>query len=460
MFSQTQATVPSTEVQQESPVEDNEDLEREESEFPHSMLYIGFIWEIIEFVQSEHSCLISSADAENLASLKAFGTDAQRLLSCLIMRKDSKWHPIRRVLKLGERLGLDTDALERVITELCDNPRFAESQIPLDDALRCLTVNELKRILRDSKPARKDELIAALRQDNSLHDQVYRTLGKCIRLNLDIVRLFRRLILTYYRSKRPPREGAGEKFEITEGIGKRFGAFRPLMFDEPPFIRDREALVEFELRTFPTLANVNINVSQVAVDNYLSIFDDVLGSILPGTDLIIDSCSKLSGTARHVLASTVLRGKTGVSYSDLRKLSSQNVFNPDEDSKAVFIALGDTFCTDEPFMDALDRLRLQDLKVLAKRHLQVKGTKVKSELIKDFERARTQRTINPSGTLEDILMPKIIDKLDESGKRQLLLKEEVKTTLASWIVRYFESRTEPPEYIARRPFLAIRRQFF
>ncbi|KAJ6489072.1 hypothetical protein C8R45DRAFT_993557 [Mycena sanguinolenta] len=443
--------VPSTEVQHE----DNE--EHEDSEFPHSMLYFGFISDtVISFVQLEHSCLLSLEDAEDLASFKAFGVNAQRFLTCLMMRKDSKWHPIRRVLKLGERLGLDADAIEGVMAELCDNPRFAESQIPLDDALGCLTVNQLKRILGDSKPARKHELITALRQDNRLHGQMYRTLGKCIRLKLDMVRLFRRLILTYYRCTQLSREGTGTTFEVIEGVGKRFGAFRPLMFSEPPFIRDRDALVKFELQTFPAPADDNIDVSQAAVDNYLPIFDDVLHSLPHGTDRIIDSCNTLNDATRHVLASIVLQKKTKFSYSDLQQLSRQTVFIPGEHSKTVFAALRDAFCTDEDLEVALGRLTFKVLKDL---HPHFKGAKVKSELINDFKHARTQKTINSSGTLEDFLRPKIISNLDELGKRQLLLKEDVKTTLEACIVRYFQSQTEPPAGIARRVFRSIRGRF-
>jgi hypothetical protein len=41
------------------------------------------------------------------------------------------------------------------------------------------------------------------------------------------------------------------------------------MFDDPPFTRDRDSLVEFELRIFPNQADLKVATG----DSYLLIFD-------------------------------------------------------------------------------------------------------------------------------------------------------------------------------------------
>jgi hypothetical protein len=78
------------------------------------------------------------------------------------------------------------------------------------------------------------------------------------------------------------------------------------------------------------------------------------------------------GATRHVLASIVFQQNIEVSYLDVQKLGCYGVFNPKEDSPAVFAALCDpaageyALCTDEPFLAALERLTKEDLKELAK----------------------------------------------------------------------------------------------
>lgn len=80
------------------------------------------------------------------------------------------------------------------------------------------------------------------------------------------------------------------------------------------------------------------------------------------------------GATRHVLASIVFQQNIEVSYLDLQKLGCNGVFNPKEDSPAVFVVLCDptageyALCTDEPFLAALERLTIGDLKALAKTH--------------------------------------------------------------------------------------------
>ncbi|KAF8151254.1 hypothetical protein K438DRAFT_1942845 [Mycena galopus ATCC 62051] len=452
------AAAPLTQAEQEFQGEDDEESNEESrEESSHSTLYIKLIREIIQFVQAEHSSLISDTDAQILTLFEAFSEKAQMFLTCLIMtRKDLKWHPIGSVLKLGERLKLDMEGVASVMTELCKTPGFAQDQISIDEALWCLTIPQLLNILGFKPGTRKAGLVSAARQRPDPWKNVRETLGKCIRINLDIIRLFRRLILTYYRCKLPAREGSGSMFEIIEGVGKRFGAFRPLMFDEPPFLRNRDALVEFELRTFSGQA--------AGVDNYLPIFDDILADIAHKNNSIADTCRGLDLATRHVLASIVLQQHTEVSYSDLRELRCNGVFNPENDSTAVLSTFcgrsGDALCTDESFGTAMDRLRMQDLKELAKKHhIKFKGAAVKTELIKSFKSALSQRRIDSSRSLKDDLMPDIITKLDELQKRRVILKPDVETFLDSCVRRYFGSRMDAPDYLARRPFRAMRRLF-
>lgn len=158
------SAISSTQIQPEFQGEDDGEEERDAS--PHSMLYIKLLrgdcphilllqavihWalnfvEIIQFARLEHPGLISPVDSQDLASFEAFSStlnlrwtlpiadynadDAQMFLTCLIMRKDLKWHPIRRVMKLGGRLDLDAKGIERVMTELCEVPCLS-----LDDHL-------------------------------------------------------------------------------------------------------------------------------------------------------------------------------------------------------------------------------------------------------------------------------------------------------------------------------------
>ncbi|KAJ7315344.1 hypothetical protein DFH08DRAFT_893708 [Mycena albidolilacea] len=453
------SAISSTQIQPEFQGEDDREEERDAS--PHSMLYIKLLREIIQFARLEHPGLISPVDAQDLTSFEAFSNDAQMFLTCLIMRKDLKWHPIRRVMKLGGRLDLDAKGIERVMAELCENPRFAQGQPSIDDALSCLTVVQLHGILCDSRRAKKDNLIWAVKQKPDLFNEVFHILGKCIRLNLDVVRLFRRLILVYYRCECPQREGSGSSFEITEGVGKRFGAFRPLMFDDPPFTRDRDSLVEFELRIFPNQADLKVATS----DSYLLIFDDILVDIPRGIHRIIDTCRQLNR-------------KKCESVDDKYKFDDAHRYDTPcpcqcripakyRDSPAVFAALCDpapgeyALCTDEPLLAALERLTNGDLKVLAERHnIKVRGAKVKTEMIAAFKNALPQRKLTqPSRPLRETLMPDVIKKLDKSQKRRISLKPEVVDKLERCIGSYFGSRPDAPEYIARRPFHAIRRRF-
>ncbi|KAJ6578049.1 hypothetical protein B0H19DRAFT_1253336 [Mycena capillaripes] len=429
-------------------------------ESPHSKLYNGFIQEIIEHIRSNHPLLIADTDAELLALFGTFSNDAQMFLTCLIMRKDLKWHPSWRLIKLGQRLSLDETGIGRVIGELSKIPPsypaptgaqfFAEdeSQMTIDERLRCLRLDHLREILRDSKRAGKDEMIAALKQSGrDLSQPVHRILGKCIRIKEHVVRLFRRLILAYYVCKSPLRVGSPSRLEIIEGVGKRFGAFRPLMFRYPLFIRDRTALVEFELQTFPSPGNLNL----AAVGSYLPIFD----AILEGTtnDPIFDACKLLDDAARHVLAGIILQRKDGAVSADLRELGYDGVFDPQNDSPIVTAKLREFLCTDEEFSSQLERLKINDLKEIGNQNnIKPRGAKTKSELIKAFRQALSQRRLFSQQTVGEILMPQVLMKLDELERRKLLVKPDVRDPLESLVIRYFRSGPEAPAYIAERPF--------
>ncbi|KAF7335469.1 hypothetical protein MVEN_02200300 [Mycena venus] len=239
------------------------------------------------------------------------------------------------------------------------------------------------------------------------------------------------------------------------------------MFDRPSFILHRDTLVAFELRIFPNPTNLNPN----SVNNYLLIFDDILES--SETHGIIDTCKALNCATRHVLANIILKQNGAVSHSDLRKLNCEGVFNSADTSecKAVIAALcsssGDNaqpLCTDEPLLTALNRLTIGDLKGLANKHgIKIKRVKDKNEWIKAFEKALSQTRLNLGSNslrpLKELLMPEVTAKLEKSRKRRLLLKADVNFVLESHIRSYFQSRTDAPACIPRRPFLAIRRRF-
>ncbi|KAJ7682512.1 hypothetical protein DFH06DRAFT_1161376 [Mycena polygramma] len=492
----------STQAQQASQEDrdDDKEDEEEEEESPHSTHYAPFMRIIIRYICSKLPHLISPkdvvgdppTDTVDLALFNALSNEAQMLLTCLLMRKDMKWQTSWRLEKLGDRLELRDGKLERVIDELCTIPQtspplsvarfFArdESKMTEDERLRCLRVDHLHKILGESRLTRKNELIVALQQSGqNIWPEVNEILGKCIQISEHVVRLFRRLILAYYWCERdgirrdisdgPP----SARRDIMDGVGKRFRAFTPMIFCDPPFfhnppfVRSRQALVGFEEEMFPNPASLKL----AAVDNYLLIFNDILGNIKveDGTN-VTESCGTLDVATRHVLGSVLLQRKRGVSSSDLRQLGSVGVFDPEDENVIATViaklcgsATGDfAFCTDESqeqFQDVLERLKIEDLKEIAKRHyIMTKGAKVKTDWIQAFMRALPQRRLNTRQPLREILMPDVISKLKNLKKRQLLLKQDVGNELKALIESYFERRAEAPAYIAQRPFRAMRRR--
>ncbi|KAK7055907.1 hypothetical protein R3P38DRAFT_2849531 [Favolaschia claudopus] len=451
--------------------DDDEEQEKSDSHLTHSKRYLGFIREIIGFVRSNQASLIPPEDARLLEDFgKDFSEDAQRLLICLWLRKSMKWHPVRRMKKLAGRLELDQERLKAVMSELCEDSRFAESQIQIDDALECLIVPQLQVIMGEPKQRPKRELVTRLKNDPRLYQLVYDTLESCIRIKMDIVRLLRRLILVYYHlNPLPPPLVPGSddhaiaNFEVKEGLWKHFGASRYRMRYEP-FTHDYETLVKFELVNFPTPQKLR----PTRVDNYLLIFDDVLDSVGTGQELpepsaaVIAACRALNVAARHVLAGLVLERETIVSYSKLEKMNSDGRFNVVDhytDVLRVFTERGVLF-SDEANLDSLNRVKFKDLKVLAVKHkVSLRGIQVKTGSIKAFQEAFTQMRINSRCSIEDAVMRDVRAKLQEQRKRQLMLKPEAEQALEACITKYFRRHRISPSYIARRPFNDIRKQF-
>ncbi|KAJ6490307.1 hypothetical protein C8R47DRAFT_1124169 [Mycena vitilis] len=507
----------STQVQaQQTSQDDREDGEEEEEEFPHSKLYAPFIREIIEYIRLNLPHLISPEDDSptDALELELFETfsgechslraglwfrvvehtidEAQMLLTCLLMRKDMKWQTSWRLEKLGDRLELRDGKLERVIAELCTIPEtsphltglrcFAqdESTMTNEDRLRCLRVDHLHQMLGDSRRTRKSELILALQQsDHNIWDQVNQILGKSIRISEHVIRLFRRLVLTYYwcerrNIKRAISEGPpSPRLDIMEGVGKRCGVFTPMMYcdppfsHKPPFVSSLQALVGFEERRFPILASLKL----AAVDNYLLIFNDILAHIEDDDNTnITEACYRLDDATRHVLGSIVMQRSAGVSSADLLQWRSVGVFEPEKENVTATViaklcgsAAGDfAFCTDEthePFKDVLKRLRKPDLQEIATKHsIKPKGAKSKANLIAAFMRALPQRRLNTPLSLQEILMPDVIAKLDVLEKRTLRLKANVLKELKALVKSYFQSQPEAPAHIAQKPFREMRQR--
>ncbi|KAJ6600460.1 hypothetical protein DFH09DRAFT_1128300 [Mycena vulgaris] len=466
---------------QEFQEEDDEESEDQELEDPpkYSPLYLEVMRVIIQYVRSEHPAMISSEDSQKLRLFEALGESAQKFLACLLMRKDLKWHPIRRLIKLGVRLGLDEAGVGSVVSELCvesaDVQPFAldESKMSIDDALWCLTVDQLKEI-GGSHRIRfilKRQLISSLKQAVDLahlSQAAHQVLGKCIQIPESVGRFFRRLILVYYRCKYFPHARLDAPLlEVFTGVGKRFGGFTPRIF-QTDFTVGYPELVEFERRFFPNAAPLKL----AATDNYLLIFDDFLGDARSHPDhkhsMIIDHCSALSDASRHILAGMILQQNL---HAEFQKARCHDVFDPDTQTSSVITELckppdtGDTsLCYNEHqevFLTVLQRLRREDLMEIGQNHgiKTRKKNPLKTELTSAFEKALPQRRINSPKPLKEILMPEIIKKLDELKKRTMGVHSAVHGTLDPMVKKYFERQTETPAHIARKPFHAIRQRF-
>ncbi|KAJ7479065.1 hypothetical protein FB451DRAFT_1240513 [Mycena latifolia] len=161
-----------------------------------------------------------------------------------------------------------------------------ESMMTNDEALVCLTVKQLKTIDPSNCARLKDELIAAFKRDippPRLSEIALELLQKCIQINEDVGRLFRRLFLVYYQRNRIP-EGSNPLLEVFNGIGKRFGLVttRVLVTDLSEYAK----LVEFELKLFPNPATVK----SAATDNYLLIFDGLIRILSCYSMLMVAFC--------------------------------------------------------------------------------------------------------------------------------------------------------------------------
>ncbi|KAJ7703660.1 hypothetical protein B0H17DRAFT_1127273 [Mycena rosella] len=438
--------------------DDEEDEDVEETEY--SPLYLQVVRGNHTLIDS--SSMISSEDEQILQrfevldggySVESDAEHAQELWTCLLTRKNMKWHPIRRVVKLGGRLSLkEPGVLARVMTDLCmpqsGSQPFAkdESQMTMDERLICLTVVQLKGINNryEQSRARKSELIEALKQDFDMPD--LETLargahGPCIQLDENACRLFRRLILVYYRCNPLP-QPTTPLLEVFDGIGKRFGVIRL----QPDFMIGYRELVEFERKSFPNPETLK----PAAVDNYLLILDDILAN---GRDNraeiphIITACSALSDRSRHVLAGMILqRQMQAVNCTDFQKLKCDGVFDPKSHTLSIIAELcrpleGGThpLCAgedQEDFPTVLKRLRLKDLQDIAKKH-GIKAKRGKPELVKELNNFRSQRRIDSPQPIKQSLMPKIKEKLDMLKKRRLEVHEDVRDALKPLLRRYF-----------------------
>ncbi|KAJ7770084.1 hypothetical protein B0H16DRAFT_1517213 [Mycena metata] len=464
----------------------------DEEDDPSSPEYIILIRDVVRYIRQERQNLVSALDEHDLQLFEAFSEDAQKLLVCLsLIRKDLKWHPIRRLLKLGVRLDLDQAKLEGTMSELCKalTPHvrtepaavriFArdESQMSFDERLSCLTVEQLRKIGGAKEPT-KAELMASFKLRNSPMEfqSVRTTLGKCIQIQEHVTRLFRRLILLYYSGVCPLAEGyvrpeGSAPMKIVEGIGRRLGLSR-MEVSQVDYIDDSAVLVRSEHILFP---NPKPPKKTSANDNYLPIFDDVLLAIIQHasrnptavvvnnpTTVVVNTVMSLSDAARHVLAGVLLGA------SEIRHLACGGLFDPVKDTAQVIAELcsaplnaqGGALCQDEhqeEFDKVLERLTFKQLVDLGKGH-GIKGSK-KSIVIGRIIEALPQKRINSTQTLHEIFMPKVLEMLNGSRNRKIFLHPDFAETMNSCVKEYFRRHPYAPSHIAEGPFNTIRQRF-
>ncbi|KAJ7022529.1 hypothetical protein C8F04DRAFT_1137902 [Mycena alexandri] len=422
----------------------------DEEDDPSSPEYIILIWDVVKYVRQERKTLVSAPDEHTLRLFETLSEDAQKLLVCLsLLRKDLKWHPIRRLLKLGGRLQLDQDSLKEIMSELCKvypgliGPGFFaqdQSQMSREETLSCLTVEQLQTIT-GLKKSKKPDLIASI---NSVaeFERACAALGGCIQIQEHVNRMFRRFILLYYSGVRPldpdhVRAEGSAPTKIVEGIGKRFGTSRPVM-SQLSFIDDYAVLVEFEETLFP---NPTEPKKAGTNDNYLLIFE---------------------GPARHVLAGVILGG------AKVRDLACAGLFDPVNDTVRVITELcaarvgsEGTLCHNEyqeKCEEVLKRLTVKQLMDLGNEHeIKIKKDKVKGDKqcwIDAFTAA-----LESTQTLHGILMPKVLEQLNGSRNRSVSLNPNLKEIMESCVKEYFRRRVRAPPTIAGSPFRKIRQRF-
>ncbi|KAJ7131989.1 hypothetical protein C8R46DRAFT_1140956 [Mycena filopes] len=485
------------------PQAQSQDADEEERDDPSSPEYIILIRDVVKYVQQEHQPLLSAADDHDLEGFEAFSgklsrylglritelrdtEDAQKLLVCLtLIRKDLKWQPVRRMLKLGARLDLNRDKLASTMSELCkvgaDGSRaFArdESQMSADEMLSCLTVEQLRTITGGKEPT-KARLIASFQQRDSPAElqSVQATLSSCIQIQEHVVRLFRRLILVYYACVRPCAEGyvrheGAPPQKIIDAIGNRFRTSTPEALGVS-FIDNHRSLVRAEELLFP---NPTPPKRTGTNDNYLLIFDDILAFDklqLPGRRTatavsIADAVATLSDAARHVLAGVILSQTVDL---NVRELTCVGLFDPVNDGARVIVELcgaqvgtDGALCHDE-YKEELDvvlgRLTVKELIEIGKQH-RVKAKKSKGgkqSLIDAFMAVRTQSRLGSNQTYYELLMSKVLDKLDGSRNRRVSINPDFRESMEFSVKRYFQRRDTPPHNIAGKPFKTIRQRF-
>ncbi|KAJ7183573.1 hypothetical protein C8R46DRAFT_1067356 [Mycena filopes] len=498
------------------PQAQSQDADEEELDDPSSPEYIILIRDVVKYVQQERQPLLSAADDHDLERFEAFSgklsrylglripeltgrdtEDAQKLLVCLtLIRKDLKWHPIRRMLKLGARLDLNRDKLASTMLELCkvgaDGSRaFArdESQMSMDERLLCLTVEQFRTItggkeptkasLERNSPAEVQSVQATLSE--SLFPAAYLTdilvKGNCIQIQEHVVRLFRRLILVYYACVRPcakgyvRHEGAAPQ-KIIDAIGNRFTSTPEALGVQS--IDNHRSLVRAEELLFPN-PNPAPPKRTGTNDNYLLIFDDILAfdKLPPGRRTatavsIADAVATLSDAARHVLAGIILSRTVDL---NVRDLTCVGLFDPVNDGARVITELCDAqvgedgaLCQNEyneEFNVVLGRLTIKELIEIGKQH-RIKAKKSKGgkqSLIDAFMAVRTQSILGSNQTYYEILMPKVLDKLDGSRNPRVSINPEFRESMEFSVKRYFQRQDMPPYNIAGKPFKTIRQRF-
>ncbi|KAJ7032133.1 hypothetical protein C8F04DRAFT_1108595 [Mycena alexandri] len=449
----------------------------DEEDDPSSPEYIILIRDVVKYVRQERKTLVSALDEHTLRLFETFSEDAQKLLVCLsLIRKDLKWHPIRRLLKLGGRLQLDQDSLKEIMSELCQvhpgliGPCFFaqdQSQMSREETLSCLTVEQLQTIT-GLKKSKKPDLIASI---NSVaeFERACAALEECIQIQEHVTRMFRRFILLYYSGVRPVdpdhvRAEGSAPTKIVEGIGKRFGTSRPVM-SQLSFIDDYAVLVEFEETLFP---NPTEPKKAGTNDNYLLIFEDILAldkrrpHRTETAIFTLDACLALSRPARHVLAGVILGG------AKVRDLACAGLFDPVNDTVRVITELcaarvgsEGTLCHNEyqeKCEEVLKRLTVKQLVDLGNEHeIKIKKDKVKGDKqcwIDAFTAA-----LESTQSLHGILMPKVLEQLNGTRNRSVSLNPNLKEIMESCVKEYFRRRVRAPPTIAGSPFRKIRQRF-
>ncbi|KAF2857417.1 hypothetical protein K470DRAFT_260822 [Piedraia hortae CBS 480.64] len=214
-------------------------LERREWVRGKSSIYVDAFILALETVLTNEGHLFDAAEHEVFAQWQQLSYDAQYLYVRLFLRKTSSWHRIRKLAYQSDITDLAKAAKELQLvkqlpqsasqgmensfgTQFSFADRSEDCINDLEEASSLLLFDELKALARNTKVQgrTKKELLKAFRQEsnsqtgldfNSRHDspgnrdvlwigKILDETGPCIRLSLNILQLFERVHLVFYRA--------------------------------------------------------------------------------------------------------------------------------------------------------------------------------------------------------------------------------------------------------------------